>query len=173
MRPLTRFAAAVSIAALAFAATVCHAAPASRESVEALFSLMNMDQTITQSFDKMQAMTQQSLANLPKTRSMTPEQRAQFDAGRTRVDALMREEMTWAKLEPEFVQIYSATFTQEEIDGQLAFYRTPAGKAVIAKTPQLSERSMTAVQAHMQVLMPRIEETMQAALKPAAGASAP
>ena len=170
MRPLPRFAAAATIA---FAATACHAAPASRESVEALFSLMNMDQTISQSFDKMQTMTRQSLASLPQARNLTPEQRAHFDDGMAQVDAMMRDEMSWAKLRPEFVRIYTATFTQEEIDGQIAFYRTPAGQAVIAKTPQLSERSMDAVQKRMQTLMPRIQETMQAAMKPAAGASAP
>jgi hypothetical protein len=29
----------------------------------------------------------------------------------------MREEMTWDKLRPLYVQIYQKSFTQEEIDG--------------------------------------------------------
>jgi uncharacterized protein len=148
-------------------ATTCRAAPASPESVTALFSLMNMDRTIAQSFDKMQALTRQSLASLPRARALTPEQRERFDAGIARVDTLMRDEMSWAKLEPEFVQIYASTFTQDEIDGQLAFYRTPAGQALITKTPQLTDRTLVAMQAHMQVLLPLIQQTMQAAAKTA------
>ena len=172
-RTMQRFARLALAAVIAFAATTCHAAPASRESVEALFALMNMDRTLADSLDKMQALTKQSLASLPQARSLSPEQRVRFDAGMARVDATLREAMTWSKLEPVFVQIYSETFTQDEIDGQLAFYRTAAGQAVIAKTPLLTQRSMTAMQAQLQTLLPSIQETMQSAMKPAAAASAP
>ncbi len=171
MRRLALLAASLLIAAS------CHAAPtpapASRASVEALFALMNMDRTISLSLDKMQAMTKQSIAGMPQARTMSPEQRSRFEAGQASVDAMMRDEMTWARLEPDLVQVYMATFTQDEIDGQLAFYRTPAGQALIAKTPELTERTMAVMQTRIQALLPRMQEALQAAMRPAAPASAP
>ena len=47
---------------------------------------------------------------------------------------------SWRSLEPEFVEIYTATFTQDEIDAQIAFYGSPAGQAVLAKSPDLVAR---------------------------------
>ncbi len=164
---------ATFLAATLFAATACHAAPASRESVEAMFATMSMDKTIASTVEKMQNFVRQSIANMPQTRGLTPAQRQQMDRGLVDVDAMLRDELTWAKLEPELVGVYAATFTQDEIDGQAAFYRTPAGQALIAKTPELTERTLAAMQTRLQALMPRLQQKMESALKAAAAASTP
>ena len=134
---------------------------------------MSMDKTIASSVEKMQGLIRQSIANIPQTRNLTAAQRQQVDVGLVGVDAMLRDELTWAKLEPELASVYAATFTQDEIDGQTAFYRTPAGQALIAKTPELTDRTMAAMQTRMQALMPRIQQRMESAMKAAATASAP
>jgi uncharacterized protein len=37
------------------------------------------------------------------------------------------------------IRIYSEALTQQELDGMLAYYKTPAGEAVIKKLPRLSQ----------------------------------
>jgi uncharacterized protein len=60
--------------------------------------------------------------------------------------AMLREEMTWDKLRPVYVQIYQESFTQEEIDGLIAFYESPAGFAFVEKMPFVMQKSMSIMQ---------------------------
>ena len=43
--------------------------------------------------------------------------------------------MTWDKLRPLYVRIYQESFTQEEIDGLIVFYESPAGIAFVERWP--------------------------------------
>jgi hypothetical protein len=45
-----------------------------------------------------------------------------------RLTALVAEHLNKAK--PALVKIYADTYTEEELDGILAFYKSPAGEAV-------------------------------------------
>jgi len=44
-----------------------------------------------------------------------------------RIAEVMKEELTWDQLEPIYTGIYREALTQEEMDGMLEFYQTPAG----------------------------------------------
>ena len=48
---------------------------------------------------------------------------------------LTKSRMSWEKLRPAYVKAYSETFSEEEIDGILAFYESLAGRAMQAKMP--------------------------------------
>ena len=63
------------------------------------------------------------------------------------------EEMTSAQMQGFIVQTYQHVFTQEEVDGLIAFYRSPVGRAWVAKMPQANQRLMELVQ---QQVMPRV-----------------
>jgi hypothetical protein len=79
--------------------------------------------------------------------------------------AMLREEMTWDKLRPLYVQIYQESFTQEEIDRPIAFYESPAGVAFVEKMPFVMQKSMSIMQSRMAPMM----EKMKAAMKEALG----
>ena len=150
-----------------FVATPGHAAPASRDSVEQLFSMIDMQKTYDATFEAMKKSVNDAFVKSPQLQSMTPEQRKGFDLGMTRMYTLMHDEMDWSKLKPEFEQMYMDTFTQEEVDGLLAFYRSPAGKAMIEKMPMLMGKIMQTSQARMQTLMPRAIKIMQDSMRDA------
>lgn len=59
----------------------------------------------------------------------------------------------------------SIAFSQEEIDGLIAFYESSVGRAYIAKMPVAMAKTMAMSQQQMQSLMPR--------LKPIAGEARP
>ena len=71
--------------------------------------------------------------------------------------ALIRQELNWSHMRPMMVQIYQSTFTQEEVDGQTAFYRTPVGMAVVEKMPAVMQATMAATQQSMARLMPQLQ----------------
>jgi uncharacterized protein len=163
MRPLLLLACALSF----LAAAPVHAAPPSRESVEQLLSVIDMQKTYDATFDAMRKSVEQAFTNMPQLKSLTPEQRKGFDSGMSRMYDLMHQELDWSKLKPEFEQMYIDTFTQEEVDGLLAFYRSPAGKALVEKTPLLMSKSMQITQSRMQNLMPRVMQIMQDSMREA------
>ena len=61
--------------------------------------------------------------------------------------APIQGELAWGKLEPIYLRLYKETFTEEEIAGMLAFYKTPAGQAVIYKVPALRQKTALQIQA--------------------------
>jgi len=81
-----------------------------------------------------------------------------FDAVQPRVNALLLEQLSWARLKPAFARIYGETFSQEEVDGLIAFYQGPVGTALIAKTPQLMQRSIQLMQERMAPMLQRVAE---------------
>ncbi len=43
---------------------------------------------------------------------------------------------------PIFMRTYRESFTQDELDGMTAFYKTPAGQAVVKKMQQIQRETV-------------------------------
>ena len=155
MRP--RFAPLLVAAAIA-ASPAAHAAPASAASVETLFQLMHTRENMDVALDAMRDSLRHSFAQLNQGRTLAPAQQAAVDRSLARTTELMRQELTWDKLEPEFVQAYVQTFQQDEMDALIAFYRSPAGQAFATRMPELTQKTMQLTRAHMAALMPQIQQ---------------
>ncbi len=69
--------------------------------------------------------------------------------------------MTWSDLEPAMVKIYQDNFPQEDINGLIAFYKTPLGKTTIEKMPVVMQQSMAVGQNAMLKIMPELTEEMK------------
>ena len=76
-------------------------------------------------------------------------------AGRSR--APMSDARGDVVLKPKIAGIYRETFSQEELDGLIAFYESPVGRAYIAKMPVAMAKTMAMSQQQMQSLMPRLK----------------
>ena len=79
----------------------------------------------------------------------------------------------WAKLKPSFAAIYADTFTQEEVDGLIAFYDGPIGQSLIAKTPELTLRSLQMMQQRMGPVLQRVEQIAREEAENARATGAP
>ncbi len=143
---------------LAAPVRLAHADDSSRRAkVAELFQVMHLDQMRSQMMpmvlNQTRAMAEQQIGT-----SLTPDQKQKLANLQDRMFAVVQEEMSWPKLEPQMTDIYAETYTESEIDGILAFYRSPAGQAMLAKTPQLATRSMEITQNRMQAVMPQIQK---------------
>jgi len=67
------------------------------------------------------------------------------------------EEMSWKKIKDEYISIYADTYTEEELKGQIDFYKSPLGQALVKKQPELRKRNMEFTQKLMMQLMPKIQ----------------
>jgi hypothetical protein len=162
--------------ALAFALSAlagqAHAAPASRASLVALFQLTHADSMLDGVYDAMHKSMSQMFAEDARQRGVSPT-RQRIEAKATDdVMALVRSEYNWAVIEPDMIDAYQKTFSEEEVTAMINFYATPAGQAAITKMPQLMQAVMAGSQTRMQALLPRIRAIAEKARADADAADA-
>jgi len=164
-------------AALALALTLAvagraDAAPASRASLEALFQLLHAETMVDSVYDAMNKSMQQMFAQDARQRGASPARQRIEAKAREDSMALVRAEYNWAAIEPDMIDAYQKTFTEEEITAMINFYATPAGQAAVTKIPQLMQAVMGTSQARLQALLPRIRAIAEKAQADAAAADA-
>jgi hypothetical protein len=69
------------------------------------------------------------------------------------------------KIRPQLIRAYDETFNDEEIDGMLAFYTSPAGRAAMQKMPAINQRLSALMQAEMDAAGKEIDKIAQETLK--------
>jgi hypothetical protein len=75
--------------------------------------------------------------------------------------ALFKQELEWNRLEPLYIRVYQQSFTQQEIDGFISFYRTPVGQALVKKMPVVLQQTSNEMQSRMTPMMQRIQQMQQ------------
>ncbi|WP_164886970.1 DUF2059 domain-containing protein [Piscinibacter defluvii] len=140
------------------------AQPPSQTSIEELLSLVNAESMLEAMYANIEGAMRQGMVQGLGGRPLTLSQEEIFNSVPRKFTDLMREEVGWQKIKPDIVLVYSETFEQEEIDGLIAFYRSPVGKAFVAKTPIVMQKSMALTQTRMQSLLPRMQATMEKAV---------
>jgi hypothetical protein len=75
----------------------------------------------------------------------------------SRVNDLVRREIGWDNLKSDFIDIYVDEFSESDIREMITFYKSPAGKKFIEKSPILMQRAMLISQGKVIKLMPEIE----------------
>ncbi|MBD9437076.1 DUF2059 domain-containing protein [Pseudoxanthomonas sp. PXM03] len=135
------------------------AAPASEASVRELLDVTKTRQMLDQVYAQMDAMYAGSMRQAFGG-TLSAEQQARVDRLSTRMMALMKKELSWEVLAPMYVDIYGKSFTEDEVQGMLVFYRTPAGQAVVDKMPVVMQHSMEAMQSRMGSLMPEMQKLL-------------
>lgn len=159
---------AVVLAALVQAGAF--AAPATEASVEQLLDVTNARQTLEGSYVQVERMMRNMVRQGAGSQPLTEREQQAMETSVAKTMALLKKEFTWDLLKADFVKLYVNTFDQSEIDGLLAFYRSPAGQAFVQKMPLVMQGSMEISQVRMQALMPKLmrslEDTKQEASRP-------
>jgi hypothetical protein len=70
----------------------------------------------------------------------------------------IRDDLSWDKMEPVYVEIYQNTFTQNEINALIAFYKTPLGKSIVVKLPEAMKTAELQTLQTVNQMMNRIRE---------------
>ncbi len=79
--------------------------------------------------------------------------------------ATLLEESSWDKMEQDYIHLYQHTFSQTEVDGMLTFYQSDIGRALVAKTPQLTRKSMEMATERLKQALPRVEVLINAFMR--------
>ena len=126
-----------------------------RVKIKEMFAIIHLQDTINQMSnpERMRSMVQ---AIAPGIAKQTPEEQKNLDDLMVRVSQFLRETLDWQTMEPQYVDLYATTYTEEDIDGLLVFYRSPTGQAMVAKQPEILAKSQAIAQTRMQAAMPKL-----------------
>lgn len=139
-----------------FAVGQVQAAKPSEASIKEVFALANTQGMLKSVEGQVDGMTRNVMQQATKGKPANPEEQKAIDKFQARTMSVFKEEISWAKLEPQFIEIYSNTLTQEDVDGIIAFYKSPAGQSFISKMPLIMQNSM----GMMQKMMGPMQEKM-------------
>ncbi|MFZ6843485.1 DUF2059 domain-containing protein [Undibacterium sp. RuTC16W] len=128
------------------------------ESIKQLFVMTNTGSLIQSVSSQLDAMMKSVRDKSLKGSKPTEEQEKALDKFQKKIVVIFKEEMSWDKLEPTFIKIYSDSLTQEEVDGMIVFYQSKAGIALIKKMPTIMQSSMGLMQKQMLPMMKKMEQ---------------
>ena len=74
---------------------------------------------------------------------------------------MIRDELSYAKMKDIYLQVYRETFTQDEINSIIAFYSSPAGKAMVEKIPITMQKAGALVQARIGPMTQKLQGMME------------
>jgi hypothetical protein len=135
--------------------------PPSDASVKQLLEIAQVRKLVDSIMTQMDNLMQQTVAQAVQGRPIPPKVQKEIDQTRAEMMATMKELLDWSKLEPMYMRVYQKTFTQQEVDGMLAFYKTPAGQAVLGKMPAVMQNTMDEMQQLMGPVMQKIQKLQE------------
>ena len=146
------------------AAAVAHAAPPSDQSINQLITVMQVDKMLEQGLQQMDVSItkgmEQGLQQSLQGKELTAAQKTAVETFKSKLSATMHEELSLVKVKDVYLQVYRETLTQDEVNGMLAFYGSPAGKAMTEKMPLIMQKASTTMQSRIGPMTQKLK-TMQ------------
>jgi hypothetical protein len=131
---------------------------------ENLFKVMRFDEMMAKMLDQqkkvMGPMLQKQMAAAAARMNLTPEEQQQFTAFQQKSIDDMMSSLLGPDMRTQMEQTYSEVFTKDELDGLSAFYGTPAGQALVDKTPEVSAKMQALMIPKMQPAMASMQKGM-------------
>ena len=152
----------VTLLAVSLFALSAQAVEPSAESINRLLDLMQSRQSFDAMRAQVESMTKPMLDQAMDRKSLSPEKREAQERQRIivaeRMKPILAETMNWDRIRADTAQIYTESFSQDEIDGLILFYESPAGKAFTAKMPLIAQKTMVLMQQRMGPMMEKIQQ---------------
>jgi hypothetical protein len=131
-------------------------APPSDQSLRDLFAVTRTEETMNGMKPQLDAIITSSTKEISQGQEITPERQAILDRMRDKLVAAYNETFSFQPLHLLLIRVYQATYTQDEVDGLIAFYKTPAGQALVNKGPLMAQNLMSEMQTAMKPMVQRM-----------------
>ncbi|HEN8714427.1 TPA: DUF2059 domain-containing protein [Pseudomonas putida] len=169
---MTRLRALCAAVALACASGQVLAATASHNAAaEKFLTLANADKLGTPVYMQVQQMFAQRFA---QTKAPATKQSV-LESYQAKANAALDSAIGWNKLKPKMVDLYTQTFTEQELKDLVKFYQSPLGKKVLSQMPKVTQQSAQLTQQSLEPAVPvvnKLLEDMTNELDPNAGKAA-
>ena len=166
LRVLCAAVALVCASGQVLAATASHNAAA-----EKFLTLANADKLGTPVYMQVQQMFAQRFGQTKAPAAKQPV----LESYQAKANAALDNAIGWKKLKPKMVDLYTQTFTEQELKDLVKFYESPLGKKVLREMPKVTQQSAQLTQQSLEPAVPvvnKLLEDMTKELDPNAGKAA-
>ena len=129
--------------------------------VEEFFKLSQIDKQLEAAMSQTMNQVKSGMIQQMIGGKLTPEQQRSVDDYTAKVGNLVQGALSWEKLKTDYTKIYAETFTEQELDDIIAFYRSKSGQAMVEKGRQLIPKGMAVAQKRMAEVMPELQKLMR------------
>ena len=140
-------------------------AAAHKAAAEELLQAMQSQRTVERLADQM-GMIADRLN--PPGRPLTPnpaDDAALRDSLRQQARDILKEQLKWETLEPQFAQLYEDAFTEPELKQLAEFYKSPVGQKLIDKQPELATKLGRLTQQRAMAAIPAVTQKLRASVQ--------
>jgi hypothetical protein len=138
----------LGIVAFGFAGGQTH-----RQAAEEVLCLTRVDRMLKPLIDQVQQVQLDQLRQM----DLSPEAYQSARRHLEKINALIARELQWQEIKDDYISLYTAAFTEEELHQLIGFYNTPVGRKVVEKRPVLMRQSMEIGRQQVMRIMPEIE----------------
>ncbi len=128
--------------------------------IEDLFRVTKTEDLLGRMMDQIKTTIPAQIASTFGPRAAAVTETPEYKAFMEKVFALYAGELNWQKLEPQYIQLYDAAFTKEDLAQIVAFYKSPAGQSFINKMPELMQGGMALSQQAVASVGPQVQQLM-------------
>ncbi|HLH04574.1 MAG TPA: DUF2059 domain-containing protein [Bryobacteraceae bacterium] len=129
--------------------------------IEKVFQAAKLDQVLNQMYALIENQVKSQMFQQFMGAQLNPEQQKVFDEFEGKVMKVVTTRLSWDQLKPVYLKLYADAFSESDIDGILAFYQSPAGQSLVAKTPQIMAAGSQAAQEKLIGIGPDIQALVQ------------
>ncbi len=142
-----------------------------RAKIVELLTVLKVDQVGKQIVDGASQQTE-ALGHREFGATETAEQQKKVADLHQQVVTLITPAVEWKTMQPDFITAYNTAYSEPEIDGILAFYKSPSGQALLNHQAEIGQKSGQIVQQHMASVQPQLRQLVQDFAKNSAPAGA-
>jgi uncharacterized protein len=141
------------------------AAPPSRESIDRLLVLTKIEKVRDAVLVQIDHFMRLGIQRALQGQTLTLEDQEEIDAINTKMSSAVRDSFSLPMLRGLYEKAYAETFTQEEVDGLIAFYGSPTGQAFAEKQPLVIQNTTRLIQQRLGAITAKIQTEMRGALE--------
>jgi TonB family protein len=106
------------------------------ESIRELLAVTNFDGIVTGLVERTKAVISARMQQVSVKGHFNPKQEMVVEDFTRQTFSILDDELIWSRLEPALIAVFQEYYSQRGIDGLIAFYKSDAGRKVLAKVPQ-------------------------------------
>ena len=104
----------------------------------------------------------QLLGDIPVSDDLTQEQQKLFETFQIKMYLLIDTRLSWDTLKSEYADIYTESYTEEELNQLISFYESPLGQKLLANSETINTALADIPQHNLNILMTEMQTAAQA-----------
>jgi len=96
--------------------------PPSEASVKQLLEVTQVHKLLDSTMSQMDGLMKNAMQQATEGQPVSPQIQKHIDKEMSEMMKVMKEELSWEKLEPMYVRVYQQSFNQDEVNGLVALY---------------------------------------------------